>query len=133
MWVIPRVIINKVFGHAQRTAPQECVGILSGLGKEISGWHPLKNSLAETNRFLADPSQQIQLFKKLRKEKQEVLAIYHSHPSSPPLPSQLDLSQSEYPNALYLIVSMSIEGCLEVNGYRIKDGKATQEALTIKD
>ena len=133
MWVLPRVIINKILGHAQRSAPNECVGILSGQGKDITGWYPLKNSLAETTRFLADPSQQIQLFKKLRQEEKEVVAIYHSHPTTPPTPSKLDISQSEYPNALYLIVSLSTEGCLEVNGYRIKNGEATEEMLSIKD
>jgi [CysO sulfur-carrier protein]-S-L-cysteine hydrolase len=133
MWVIPRVIINKILGHAQRCAPEECVGVLSGLGKDITGWHPLKNSLQETTRFLADPKQQIELFKKLRSEQKEVVAIYHSHPKTPPVPSELDLSQSEYQNALYLIVSLSTEGCLEVNGYLINNGQASPESLTIKD
>ena len=133
MWVIPRLIVNKILGHAQRTDPEECVGILSGQNQEITGWHPLQNSLAETNRFLADPSQQIQLFKQLREEHKEVVAIYHSHPTSAPIPSELDLSQSQYPKALYLIISLSTKGCLEMNGYRIKDGQAFQENLTIRD
>ncbi|MBF0448156.1 MAG: M67 family metallopeptidase [Magnetococcales bacterium] len=133
MWVIPRVIINKILGHAQRTAPQECVGILSGQGREITGWHPLTNSLEQTTRFLADPNQQLQLFKQLRETDRSVLAIYHSHPTTPPIPSALDLSQSQYPDALYLIVSMSIQGCLEIEGYRIQNGQATKESLTIRD
>ncbi|MBF0357667.1 MAG: M67 family metallopeptidase [Magnetococcales bacterium] len=133
MWVIPRVIINKILGHAQRCAPEECVGVLSGKDQDITGWHPLENSLRETSRFLADPKQQIELFKKLRGEQKEVVAIYHSHPASSPVPSELDLSQSEYQNALYLIVSLGTEGCLEINGYLIKDGQASPESLTIKD
>ncbi|MBF0445684.1 MAG: M67 family metallopeptidase [Magnetococcales bacterium] len=133
MWVIPRVIINKILGHAQRSAPAECVGILSGNGQDITGWHPLKNSLNQTTRFLADPQQQLALFKTLRQEQKEVVAIYHSHPTTPPVPSETDISQSEYPQALYLIVSLNTEGCLEVNGYRIKNGQAIEESLTIKD
>ncbi|MBF0193109.1 MAG: M67 family metallopeptidase [Magnetococcales bacterium] len=133
MWVIPRVIINKILGHAQRSAPAECVGILSGIGQDISGWHPLKNSLTDTDRFLADPQQQLELFKNLRKEQKEVVAIYHSHPTSPPVPSKLDIELSEYPKALYLVVSLNIEGCIEVVGYLIKNGQVTEESLTIKD
>ncbi len=133
MWVIPRVIINKILGHAQRSAPNECVGILSGNDRDVSGWHPLHNSLAETNRFLADPTEQITLFKELRTAGREILAIYHSHPTAPPVPSALDLSQSQYPDALYLIVSMSTEGRIEVIGYKIKDGQATEEKLSIRD
>lgn len=133
MWVIPRVIINKILGHAQRTAPQECVGILSGSQGEITGWHPMKNSLQANTEFLLDPAEQLQLFKKLRQENRELLAIYHSHPTSPAIPSQLDLAQSEYPHALYLIVSLNTEGCLEINGYKIQNGQAQEESLQIKD
>ncbi|MBF0382201.1 MAG: M67 family metallopeptidase [Magnetococcales bacterium] len=133
MWVIPRVILNKILGHAQRSAPAECVGILSGNDRDITGWHPLKNSLDQNNRFLADPEQQIELFKTLRQQNRDVVAIYHSHPTSPPVPSELDIAQSEYPNALYLIVSLDTEGCIEINGYRINNGKAVEESLTIKE
>ncbi|MBF0455332.1 MAG: M67 family metallopeptidase [Magnetococcales bacterium] len=133
MWVIPRVIVNKILGHAQRSAPQECVGILSGQAKTFTGWHPLKNNADETTRFLADPTQQIQLFKQLRQEGKEVVAIYHSHPTTPAIPSQRDLAQSHYPDALYLIVSLNTQGCLEMNGYQIKEGVAHEESLTIKD
>ena len=133
MWVIPRVIVNKILGHAQRTAPEECVGLLSGTGRDIRGWHPLTNRLHETRRFLADPAEQLRLFRELREQGSQVVAIYHSHPSGPPEPSPADLEQSNHPDALYLIVSLDTDGCLEMNGYFIRDGVATPVPLTIRD
>ncbi len=133
MWVIPRVIVNKILGHAQRTAPEECVGILSGTGREVRGWHPLTNQLRETRRFLADPGEQIRVFKQLREQGLEVTAIYHSHPTSPAEPSTEDLKQSHYADALYLIVSLSTDGCLEMNGFLINDGQITSQEVTIRD
>jgi len=133
MWVIPRIIVNKILGHAQRTAPQECVGILSGKGQEIQGWHALNNQLQENQRFLADPSEQIQLFTKLRDQGLDLVAIYHSHPTGPAVPSKEDLAQSHYPEALYLIVSLDIDGCLEMNGFLINDGQIIPQEVTIRD
>ncbi|MBF0367920.1 MAG: M67 family metallopeptidase [Magnetococcales bacterium] len=133
MWVIPRIIVNKILGHAQRTAPQECVGLLSGQGDRITGWHPLTNALQETRRFLADPTEQIRLFKELRENGQEVRAIYHSHPTGSAAPSTADLEQAHYGEALYLIVALGVDGRLDMNGYLLQDGKAQLQELTISD
>jgi proteasome lid subunit RPN8/RPN11 len=54
------------------------------------------------------------------------MAIYHSHPDAPALPSLTDIAQHEYPGLLYLIVSLDTEGVLEMRGFRIRDG-AVQE------
>jgi proteasome lid subunit RPN8/RPN11 len=133
MWEIPRVIVNRIFGHAQRTAPQECVGILSGTGEHITHWHPLTNSLTDTRRFLADPTEQITLFKRLRDEGRTVMALYHSHPTGSTEPSDADLAQSHYPKALYLIVGLGEDGRLDLAGYRIQAGVAHPETLTIRE
>ena len=133
MWVIPRVIVNKILGHAQRTAPEECVGILSGDNRTIQGWHPLTNQRRDPRRFLADSGQQIRLFKQLREQDRQVVAIYHSHPKGPPEPSALDLEQAHYPEALYLIVSLDTDGRLDLAGFLIRDSKADPQELTIRD
>lgn len=131
MWEIPRVIVNKILGHAQRAAPEECVGLLSSKSGTINGWHPLTNTLHETERFLADPTEQIGLFKSLREQGREVAAIYHSHPNGPAELSPRDLAEDHYPEALKLVVSLSIEGTLELNAFLVKEGKAVVQELTI--
>ncbi len=39
----------------------------------------------------------------------ELLAIYHSHPTSAPVPSKTDLARAFWPDAVYLIVSLAAE------------------------
>lgn len=128
---IPRTVVNRILAHAQRTAPEECVGILSGNNGHITTCHPLTNSLGETQRFLADPGEQIHLFRQLRDQGQELLAIYHSHPTTPATPSPLDLEQAGYPNTLHLIVSLATDGRLELAGYQIRNGRAEEQELEV--
>lgn len=133
MWKIPRVIVNRILGHAQRVAPEECVGALSGANGQITHWHPLSNALKDTRRFLADPEEQIALFKQLRSEERTLLGLYHSHPDGDARPSTADLEGAHYPDALYLIVAMGAAGCIELNGYLIQEGKAEPQTLTITE
>ncbi|MBF0623795.1 MAG: M67 family metallopeptidase [Magnetococcales bacterium] len=133
MWAMPRVIVNRILGHAQRCAPEECVGILSGHGRTIAGWHPLTNTLHDSQRFLADPGEQITLFKQLREQGAELVAIYHSHPVGSGQPSILDREENHYPNALHLIVALGTDGRLELNGFLLIDGRFQPQELSVTD
>ncbi|MBF0110330.1 MAG: M67 family metallopeptidase [Magnetococcales bacterium] len=133
-WVIPRPIVNRILAHALKTAPEECVGILSGqTPRTITAWHPLANSLRHERRFLADPAQQIQLMKDLRERGEQVIAIYHSHPAAPAMPSPQDLREAYDPEVLHLIVSLDTLGRLDLNGFLVRDGAAHPQELTIDD
>ena len=133
MWIIPHFILKRVLGHAQRSLPAECVGVLSGQGQTILGWHPLTNQWQDGRRFLADSTELIALLRQLREEERELVAIYHSHPQADTTPSLTDLQQAYYPNALYLIISLQTSGRLEMNGYLIRDGQPSLQSLMIAD
>lgn len=133
MWIISRPLVNKVFAHAQRMLPKECVGVLSGQGREATAWHPLTNIAGDDRSFLANPEEQIRLFRSLREQGREVVAIYHSHPRGPAQPSSLDRELATYPDALLLIVGMQTDGRLEINGFLAHDGRMEQQELTIRD
>ncbi|MBF0422394.1 MAG: M67 family metallopeptidase [Magnetococcales bacterium] len=132
-WIIPRPVVNRILTHAMRSAPEECVGILSGVGHEVRGWHPLVNTLRHERRFLADSSQHIQIMKKLRDRGEEMVAIYHSHPEAAAEPSPSDLQEASYLDSLYLIVSLGTSGRLDMNGFLLRDGKVQVQELVIRD
>jgi len=58
------------------------------------------------------------------------VAIYHSHPRSAAEPSQTDINLAEYPEYLYVIVSLAGEP--DVRAWQIADGKVTEEAVEIE-
>lgn len=129
-----RMLATRLLFEAQKQPDAEVCGFLSqrdGIPYEI---YPVTNVAADpARRFEMDPAGQIAALRNMRDRGEEMLAIYHSHPSAPPEPSVHDLEGLGYPQALYLIISLNIKGVLEMRAWQ-RDGDAMQErVLTILD
>lgn len=96
--------------------------MVGGSDDEASVVVPVVNSAASPLRFEMDPQGQYNALKAIEDEGKEMLAIYHSHTKSAAYPSQTDVNQAiNWPDAIYLIVSLQDEGAPEVKGYWLKD------------
>jgi proteasome lid subunit RPN8/RPN11 len=92
--------------HALDERPRECCGILSGNGHEVRTIHRLENeAVGETEYLVAEGL--IHPFKEMRRTGEELLAIYHSHPAAPALPSRKDLERNFYPETPHVIISLA--------------------------
>lgn len=118
-----------IIAHARRAAPAEACGILAGRGGAVRRVYPLRN-VAETplTRFLADPTEQLRAFNDLESRGLELMAVYHSHPASPPVPSETDVGMAFYPDALHVIVSLA-GARPRIRCYSIRQGVAVGEPL----
>jgi proteasome lid subunit RPN8/RPN11 len=85
--------------HAQAELPNECCGVLTGVraGDEliVHDCHPLKNEAASPTEYLAGESL-FAVHKTMRERGHEIVAIYHSHPTSAAIPSKKDLERNYY-------------------------------------
>jgi proteasome lid subunit RPN8/RPN11 len=124
---ISQSLIDEVVAHARADLPNECCGMVGGSDGEASVVIPVVNSAASPLRFEMDPQGQYNALKAIEDEGKEMLAIYHSHTKSAAYPSQTDVNQAvNWPDAIYLIVSLQNEDTPEVKGYWLRD-------LTIAD
>ena len=83
---------------------------------------------------MIDPTEQLAVFKELRKENLDMLAIFHSHVDAAAYPSQKDIELAFYPDSSYIIVSLTGgrgEPCLR--SFRITDGKIIEDKLVIEN
>jgi proteasome lid subunit RPN8/RPN11 len=88
---VPRSIYDAMLAHARAELPNECVGILAGKKDGlVVERYPLVNSLASPRRFESEARSLFEAERRRREQGLEFLAVYHSHPTSPPVPSGID-------------------------------------------
>ena len=101
--------------HAKIEDPKESVGLLLNVkGKER--YYPCNNlSMSSYQCFVLDPEDYVRA-----DNMGEITAIIHSHPATPPTPSQADLVGCENSNLPWHIVNPKTEqwGYCEPNGYK---------------
>lgn len=130
--ILPRHLVNQILHQAQSSPDVEVCGLIAGKGGRPLRAIPIPNVADQPQRLFAmDPALQIDAQRRMREQGEYLFGIYHSHPQSPAEPSDTDLQQAAYPEALYIIVSLRTKGVLEMRGFRLRDGHATQVHLEI--
>jgi proteasome lid subunit RPN8/RPN11 len=107
--VIPSEFLDAMVAHCVRESPLECCGLLGGLAPLVSSIHPLRNSAASAIRYEADSGDLFAAVRALRVQGSEILAIYHSHPRWPAVPSKTDIAKNYYGDVPRIIVSLQGE------------------------
>jgi [CysO sulfur-carrier protein]-S-L-cysteine hydrolase len=128
---IPRSIYDEMLEHAREEVPNECCGILGGKDGEATSLYRATNAEQSPLRYTLDPNDLFRItFREIPERDEEMLAIYHSHTASPAYPSQTDINLATYPDAVYLILSLSDDE-QPLRGFRIDDGQVTEVELAV--
>src|SRR5262245_15512492 len=104
---IPRPVFAAVLAHARAELPNECCGLLAGSGDRVTRHFPLVNELRSPTAYRSEPRSMLAAMKTIRDLDTELVGIYHSHPSSAPVPSKRDVAENVYDNVLHLIVGFA--------------------------
>lgn len=104
---IPADFFAAMIAHAQHELPNECVGMLAGKPDGlVQVRYPLVNALADPRRFESEPRSMFLAEKARRAAGLEFLAVYHSHPTSAPVPSRHDLAWHYSAEVQCVIISL---------------------------
>lgn len=117
--VLPRAVREEVLRHALEESPMECCGVLTGRDGVAERAVRCRNAHPEPNsRYRIDPRDLYEVLRPMDDEDRELVAIYHSHPASAPVPSPTDRAEARWPRALYVLASWRT-GAPELHAYRI--------------
>jgi proteasome lid subunit RPN8/RPN11 len=109
--LLPAQLLAEMVAQARAELPNECCGLLAG---RVEGGvaraerrYPLANRAASPTEYDGDQGDHLAAQKDMRRLGLDVLALYHSHPTSDPVPSKKDLDRNGYgDSAIHLIISL---------------------------
>jgi proteasome lid subunit RPN8/RPN11 len=106
-------MLQAMIDQARAELPNECCGLLAGkmengVGKAIHRY-PLVNATASPTEYCSEPRSLLAAYKDMRDRGLHIIGVYHSHPTSPPVPSRLDQERNFYEEIVHLIISLAVE------------------------
>jgi proteasome lid subunit RPN8/RPN11 len=127
---IAKQIVDRILAHARDAYPNESCGILAGRDSVPTHIYQVKNTDPNpSTRYFMDEKELIWVFKNMRPNGLELVAIYHSHPETQAYPSPTDVKLAYYPEAYYILTSLQDPQNPIIRAYRIQDGKIAEEQL----
>jgi proteasome lid subunit RPN8/RPN11 len=106
------LLLKEAIEHARSELPNECCGLLAGHVTDGIGLattrFSIANDEASPREYLSNARDMLLAFRVMRERGLELLAIYHSHPTSAPVPSSRDIEQNTYGESIiHLIVGLA--------------------------
>ena len=130
---IPKAVYEGMVQRARNGAPLEVCGLLAGSGNQVTQLYELTNADASATLFSMIPAEQFAAVKDMRTRGLRTLAIWHSHPSSPPRMSPTDLRLAFTPDVAYTIVSLLDPAQPAIAAFRVVDDEPQELAVVITD
>lgn len=92
-------------GSGSLHLPYETCGLLSGTNNHVQSlWH-LENELKSAKRFFVRRKSVEEAVQQIKQLGEQVLAIYHTHPTTAPVPSSFDLTNHTDDKVNMVIIS----------------------------
>lgn len=106
--LLPPAVEEAMVAHGKREGLREACGLLGGRKKGTlwlaEVYRETMNLSPLLGRYRMDPLEVLRFSHSMETEGRAWLAIVHTHPQGPPLPSETDGAEAFYPDVLYVIV-----------------------------
>jgi proteasome lid subunit RPN8/RPN11 len=130
---MPAELLEQMLQQARAMPDVEICGLIAGRRGRAVRCIAVRNVAAEPeNRFSMDPREQIDAFRQMREQGEELFGIYHSHPHGPASASATDIAEAGYPEVLQIILSLQQGTAGAACAYRFSDGMAVPVELVIQ-
>jgi len=126
---LPVAIWNDIVAHSMAEAPRECVGFVTGPAGRATASHRLANLYPDIDFYEPDPDAAWVVLEGAEARGEEVVAIYHSHPTDEAVPSARDIEHAGFDSAVFIICSLLDPAAPTLRGWWIIDGAVSEVTL----
>lgn len=130
MLELPISLVGWMITLAKLNDPIECCGIIGGKDGVAKKFYEVPNADKSEHTYRMAEDDLLKVYHDLDAEDLDVLVVYHSHPASEAYPSSQDVKLASWPDAHYVIISLSRQPA-DVKSFVIQDGVAEEEDLVI--
>lgn len=131
MFELESAYFGQMVEHGLREFPNEACGLVAGKDGRAVEVFAVRNADASPATYRLDAREQLRVFEEMDEEGWNLLAIYHTHTHSEARPSETDRRQAFYPEAHYLVLSLSDREEPVLRAFRIVDGEVEEEGVSI--
>ena len=124
---LDRVFFDEMVAHGLAGFPNEACGLLAAKEGRPVRFFPMTNRDASPVTYRLDPKEQLRVFDEMDEEGWDLLGIFHTHTHSEAYPSETDRSQAFYPEASYLVMSLSDRANPVLRSFRIDEETGISE------
>jgi [CysO sulfur-carrier protein]-S-L-cysteine hydrolase len=139
---LPATMVQALIDHARAGYPNEACGLIIGDRAAADGgvavrFEPTRNAAASPYRYEIHPDDLYRLTIATDDADEVFWGIVHSHTRTPAVPSPTDVGLALYPDALFLLVSLSDDeadrstGTPSVRAWRIVEGAVHEVAIDV--
>jgi proteasome lid subunit RPN8/RPN11 len=128
---LPAKLAMQLLEHASGELPNESCALLGGdpVRGHVTSVHPAGNRLASQYRYDVEPRDLVRIIHQLEEAGDALVAIFHSHPRSPAVPSGTDVREARYP-VVHLVASLADSEPV-MRAWTIEAATAREVTLTI--
>ena len=119
--------LQEMIAHVDSKLPMEACGLLAGSGSRVESVLTVKNQAQSPVRYVMDPIEQLNAFEWIDSHGQDILGIFHSHPTGPETVSPTDIAESAY-EVVHVILSRA-DGVWRARGFWIEDNTYREVTL----
>lgn len=116
-------------GHCIKEKPLEACGLLSGRDRIAARCWRIRNAEQSPVAFTMDGEELTRALRDMESLGEQLLGLYHSHPSGSPYPSPFDVEHAVFPCS-YLIISLR-RVRPRVRSFRIAEGSIQEEQILL--
>jgi [CysO sulfur-carrier protein]-S-L-cysteine hydrolase len=127
---LPEAFYQDIVAQAREEYPNEACGLIASEAGVPVRLIRMRNADESPVTYRLDPKEQLEVFNEMDDRGWDLFAIYHSHTGSEAYPSPTDVRLAFYPEASYLLLSLSDEEPV-LRGFRILDGEITEHEVRV--
>ena len=135
--VLTPALAEELLAHARAEEPNEACGLLAGdlASGMASRYLPARNAEASPLRYTVHPDDLVRIVFGIEDAGEDLVGIFHSHTHTPAIPSPTDLRSAQYPDAFYLLATLSDPDAspqAALRAWRITSGASREVPLRIE-